>query len=211
MDPLGRKLGLDRKCRGLFFPENGYGELSPSADTVSRKKAVVRPAVFVGRIGRPPFSRNGSAGTEGELAAHQHHLHCQFDAQRLPSKKTARMGDKAKPLASAGRRLCCLNFSLSVLAVTSRKIEPRSDGPVSEMQKAGDRPPYGQNTQTSASTPQGRGFLFSWWKIQHARGGVFGKITVIRSRQRPPRQSERRIKAARQPLQCPWGEMNAET
>jgi hypothetical protein len=160
MDPLGRKLGHRPKVSGPSFPQYRYGELSPSADTVSRKKAVVRPAVFLGRIGRPPFSRNGSAGTEGELAAHQHHLHCQFDAQRLPSKKTARMGDKAKPLASAGRRLCCLNFSLSVLAVTSRKIEPRSDAPASEMQKAGDRPPYGQKTQTSASTPQRSG-LFS--------------------------------------------------
>jgi hypothetical protein len=29
-----------------------------------------------------------------------HHLHRWFDTQRLLSKKTARMGDKAKPLAS---------------------------------------------------------------------------------------------------------------
>ena len=29
-----------------------------------------------------------------------HHFHRRFDTQRLLSKKTARMGDKAKPLAS---------------------------------------------------------------------------------------------------------------
>jgi hypothetical protein len=159
MDPLGRKLGPRPKVSGPSFPQYRYGELSPSADTVSRKKAVVRPAVFLGRIGRPPFSRNGSAGTEGELAAHQHHLHCQFDAQRLPSKKTARMGDKAKPLASAGRRLCCLNFSLSVLAVTSRKIEPRSDALRLRCKRPVIVPHTAKRRKLPPRPPKGRGFF----------------------------------------------------
>ena len=43
-----------------------------------------------------PLSRNG-VWDEGEGGID---LHCRFGAQRRPSKKTARMGDKAKPSAS---------------------------------------------------------------------------------------------------------------
>src|SRR5690242_8280036 len=49
-------------------------------------------------------SAERKCGDEGE----EHRLHRRFDTQRLSSKKTARMGDKAKPLASPGRRLCCV-------------------------------------------------------------------------------------------------------
>src|SRR5215469_1243139 len=44
----------------------------------------------------PPF-RGTECGDEGEGGID---LHCRFGAQRRPSKKTARMGDKAKPSAS---------------------------------------------------------------------------------------------------------------
>ena len=46
--------------------------------------------------GRPP-SRNEERGRKVKSP---HYLHRRFDTQRLLSKKTARMGDKAKPLAS---------------------------------------------------------------------------------------------------------------
>jgi hypothetical protein len=39
-------------------------------------------------------------GSVGRTVKSPHHLHRRFDTQRLSSKKTARMGDKAKPLAS---------------------------------------------------------------------------------------------------------------
>jgi hypothetical protein len=50
-------------------------------------------------------------------------------------------------------------LSLFVLAVTSRKIDPRSDARASDI-KAGDRPPYGQKAQTTASTRKGVGAFF---------------------------------------------------
>ena len=71
--------------------------------------------------------------------------------------EAARMGTKAKLSVT---HLADLNFSLSVLAVTSRKIEPRSDAPASEMQKAGDRPPYGQRRKLPPRPPKGRSFLY---------------------------------------------------
>jgi hypothetical protein len=38
-------------------------------------------------------------------------LHCPVSTARtMPSKNTARMGDKAKPLAAYRRRLCCLSL-----------------------------------------------------------------------------------------------------
>ena len=54
-----KNLASTRKYRGLLFPKCGHGEFSTSADTVSRKKAVVRPAAFLGRIGRPFFAERG--------------------------------------------------------------------------------------------------------------------------------------------------------
>jgi hypothetical protein len=80
--------------------------------------------------------------------------------QRMPSKKTARMGDKAKPLVSwAGgfavfeaAFLCGYHFAKSRDAVRCM---------CAMTLKAGDRPPYGQRAQTSASTLQGyRGSFF---------------------------------------------------
>ena len=62
----------------------------------SRKKAVVQPINFRRSDWDVPPLRNGVWGRgEGGID-----LHCRFGAQRRPSKKTARMGDKAKPLAS---------------------------------------------------------------------------------------------------------------
>jgi hypothetical protein len=46
----------------------------------------------------------------------------------MPSKKTARMGDEGKAVGSVlPTALLFLNLSLFVLAITSRKIEMRSD------------------------------------------------------------------------------------
>jgi Glycosyl transferase family 2 len=91
LDPLG-------PSRPLFVHTQ-----PPPENWSSRKKAVVWPEPFQVGSGRPPFAER-KCGDEGE----EHRLHRRFDTQRLPSKKTARMGDKAKPLASLGRRLCCL-------------------------------------------------------------------------------------------------------
>ena len=45
--------------------------------------------------------------------------------QRLLSKKTARMGDKAKPLVFVGRRLCCVNSAF--LCLKSHRAKPIRD------------------------------------------------------------------------------------
>jgi hypothetical protein len=63
-----------------------------------RKKTFSRALFFLGRTGRPPFlERKG--GDEGEERASPV-LHPCSTTQRLLSEKTARMGDKAKPLVS---------------------------------------------------------------------------------------------------------------
>jgi hypothetical protein len=55
------------------------------------------------------------------------------------------MGTKAKLLAAYRRPLCCLNFSLFVLRITSQKIEMQSGHGASDIVRPwDDRPPYGQ-------------------------------------------------------------------
>jgi len=100
---LGGILGPDTHSRrGLSF----HAAKARSARLQGRKKALVLPVNFPGRTGRPPFV-SGSVGTKVK-----NRITSSFAArsttQRLLSKKTARMGDKAKPLASLSRRLCCL-------------------------------------------------------------------------------------------------------
>jgi hypothetical protein len=80
-------------CWGLPFPQGKarYAERG-------RKKTFSRALFFLGRTGRPPFlERKG--GDEGEERASPV-LHPCSTTQRLLSEKTARMGDKAKPLVS---------------------------------------------------------------------------------------------------------------
>jgi hypothetical protein len=129
--------GLDTGNVGAFFSPGAVGE--------PQKSRRATDSLFLSDWPFPVFAARKRG--DGRCSSRSpRHLHRRFNAQRLPSKKTARMGDKAKPLASLGRRLCCLNFSLFVLAVTSAKIEPRSDAPAAAMQRAGERPPYGQKT-----------------------------------------------------------------
>jgi hypothetical protein len=85
------------------------------------------------------------------------------NAQRLPSKKTARMGDRAKLSASLGRRLCCLNFSLFVLPVTSRKSELQSDACAPGIKRP-NRPPNGRPKGATLASTAGlglRGLFFA--------------------------------------------------
>jgi hypothetical protein len=78
----------------------------------------------------------------------------------LLSKKTARMGDEAKPLAATHPRwrLCCVNFGLFVLAITSRKIEMQSDARASDITRPMIVPHTAERRKLSlGGTP---GFLF---------------------------------------------------
>jgi hypothetical protein len=94
--------------------------------------------------------------------------HCRFDTQRMLSKKTARMGDKARPSVECR---CSPAASLSeinpfVLAVTSRKIESKFRSRASDT-KAMTRPPYGQGADFGLHLQRCRGLFYSavLWKI----------------------------------------------
>ena len=56
-------------------------------------------------LGRPLTLRNRRDGDEGEDF---HHFTARSTTRTMLSENTARMGDKAKPLAAYRRRLCCL-------------------------------------------------------------------------------------------------------
>jgi hypothetical protein len=105
--------------RSLFYRSSACLKLSlPQVELNRVTQTPPTPAdMLIARDRLPPFL-NGRVGQADKGP----------NAQRLPSKKTARMGDRAKLSASLGRRLCCLNFSLFVLPVTSRKSELQSDG-----------------------------------------------------------------------------------
>jgi hypothetical protein len=111
----GGQSGLSRAARLTPRPlaNSGPDELGPSRPLLStrnRARNLIKPQksrrvtrAFASQSGRPP-PRNGSVGTKVKSIDFTR----RFDTQRLPPKKTARMGDKAKPLASLGRRLCCV-------------------------------------------------------------------------------------------------------
>jgi hypothetical protein len=111
---------------------------------------------FIARDRLPPFL-NGRVGQADKGP----------NAQRLPSKKTARMGDRAKLSASLGRRLCCLNFSLFVLPVTSRKSELQSDAFAPGIKRP-NRPPNGRPKGATLASTVGLGL----------RGLFFARATV---------------------------------
>jgi hypothetical protein len=89
-----RHLGLDT-LEGVLGPFFFHSE------SATRKEAAKKP-LHVHNFGLSdwpsPFAER-KGGDEGEGTASLP-LHRRFDAQRLPSKKAARMGDKAKPLVS---------------------------------------------------------------------------------------------------------------
>lgn len=91
-----------------------------------RIKAVTRTALFIRSDWAVPFSERKR--DEAKLP-----LHYRFDPQRLLSKNTARMGDRAKPLVFRGPAALLCELSLFVLAITSRKIEMQSDPRASDI------------------------------------------------------------------------------
>jgi hypothetical protein len=83
-----------------------------------RKNALVRPVIFPGRAGRPPFRGTEVWGTKGEGTASPS-LHRRSDAQRMPPKKAARMGDEGK--AASCVPLAALLSALPSAAMNSRR------------------------------------------------------------------------------------------
>src|SRR5262245_56937625 len=69
-------------------------------------------------LGRP----SSLSGRWGRSSSIRNPLHYPVSTPNdLPPKKAGRWGDKAKPLASLGRRLCCLRVSLRVGRVSNKK------------------------------------------------------------------------------------------
>ena len=98
----------------------------------SRKKTPVGPIVFPGRAGRPPSRTEAWDEGEGSASPVPSPLVRQPD-DCCPRKRHV-WGTKAKPLASQRlTALLSLNFSLFVLAITSRNIELRSHRTASDI------------------------------------------------------------------------------
>src|SRR5262249_22468010 len=73
----------------------------------SPQKNLFAGTILPCRTRRPPFFWKGSVGTKVKKPRNQYFT-TRSTTQRLLSKKTARMGDKAKALVFVGRRLCCV-------------------------------------------------------------------------------------------------------
>jgi hypothetical protein len=87
--------------------------------------------------------------------------HCRFDTQRMLSKKTARMGDKARPSVDCRSSPAASLSEINpfVLAVTSRKIESKFHPRASDT-KAMTRLPCGQGADFGLHSQGCRGLSF---------------------------------------------------
>ena len=71
-------------------------------------KMPMRPVIFPGRAGRPPFRGTEVWGTKVKEPHHHHFTAGSTPNDRRPRKRYG-WGTKAKPLAAYRRRLCCLS------------------------------------------------------------------------------------------------------
>ena len=89
--------------------------LSPDFSLRARARALF----FLGRTGRPSATERKGGG-EGEDPS----LHCPFDTRTMLSKKTARMGDKAKP-SGVGAPTALLSGAEMEFSVVHHRQGPR--------------------------------------------------------------------------------------
>jgi hypothetical protein len=99
--PVPNGMAENKSAPPLDTLEGVLGPFFFHSESATRKEAAKKP-LHVHNFGLSdwpsPFAER-KGGDEGEGTASLP-LHRRFDAQRLPSKKAARMGDKAKPLVS---------------------------------------------------------------------------------------------------------------
>jgi len=113
---------------------------------------------LAGRAGVPFAGKK--RGDEGEEPHHQHFT-ARSTTQRLLSKKTARMGDKAKALVFVGRRLCCVNSTF--LCSLSHRAKSKCGQVQVRLALQGRwiiAPHTAKRRKLKPRLPKGRGFLF---------------------------------------------------
>src|SRR5262249_44868909 len=104
-----------------------------------------RPRIILPWSGSTSPFAEGSVGTKVKQLLH---LQCQFDSPTIAVQEHGTYGGRGKGAGFPSRRLCCVNFSLSVLAITSRKIDLRSDVRASDISRPVIVPHAAEKAQT---------------------------------------------------------------